>query len=61
MMDQGKTFVEISITEKLTRLNATMETNEERTNGEFHVDFGKFFKNQATNLDVTIFEETCIV
>jgi hypothetical protein len=34
-----------------------MKTNEESTNGELHVDFGKFFKKQATNLDVTIFEE----
>jgi hypothetical protein len=27
-------------------------------NDEFDVDFSKFFKKQATNLDVTIFEET---
>jgi hypothetical protein len=34
-----------------------MKTNEESTkNGEFDVDFSKFFKRQATNLDVTIFE-----
>jgi hypothetical protein len=35
-----------------------MKRNEESTNGEFNVDFGKFFKKQAANLDVTIFEET---
>ncbi len=52
------TFVGLSITEKLTRLDDIMKTNEESTNGEFNVDFGKFFKKQATNLDVTIFEET---
>jgi hypothetical protein len=56
--DQGKTFVGLSITEKLTRLDDIMKTNEESTNGEFNVDFGKFFKKQATNLDVPIFEET---
>jgi hypothetical protein len=50
--------VGLLITEKLTRLNDIMKTNEESTNGEFNVDFGKFFKKQATNLDVTIFEET---
>ena len=58
LMDRGKTFVGLSITEKLTRLNDIMKTNEESTNGEFNVDFGKFFKKQATNLDVIIFEET---
>jgi hypothetical protein len=58
LTDRGKTFVGLSITEKLTRLNDIMKTNEESTNGEFNVDFGKFFKKQATNLDVTIFEET---
>jgi hypothetical protein len=58
LTDQGKTFVGLSITEKLTCLDDIMYTNEESTNGEFNVDFGKFFKKQATNLDVTIFEET---
>ncbi len=58
LTDRGKTFVGLSITEKLTRLDDIMKTNEESTNGEFNVDFGKFFKKQATNLDVTIFEET---
>jgi hypothetical protein len=58
LMDRGKTFVGLLITEKVTGLNDTMKTNEESTNGEFHVDFGKFFKKQATNLDVTIYEET---
>jgi hypothetical protein len=58
LADRGKTFVGLSITEKLTRLNGTMKANEESTNGEFHVDFGKFLKKQATNLDATIFEET---
>jgi hypothetical protein len=58
LTDRGKTFVGLSITEKLTRLDGIMKTNEESTNGEFNVDFGKFFKKQATNLDVTIFEET---
>jgi hypothetical protein len=57
LMDWGKTFVQILITEKLTCLNDTMKTNEESTNGEFDVDFGRFFKKQATNLGVTIFEE----
>ncbi len=58
LSDRGKTFVGLSITGKLTRLNDTMKTNEESTNGEFDVNFCKFFKRQATNLDVTIFEET---
>jgi hypothetical protein len=59
LTDQGKTFVGgLSITEKLTRLNDTMKRNEESTNDEVDVNFGKFFKKQATNLDVTIFEET---
>jgi hypothetical protein len=58
LTDRGKTFVGLSITEKLTRLDDIMKTNEESTNGEFNVDFGKFFKKQARNLDVTIFEET---
>jgi hypothetical protein len=58
LTDRGKTFVGLSITEKLTRLDDIMKTNEENTNGEFNVDFGKFLKKQATNLDVTIFEET---
>ena len=58
LTDRGKTFVGLSITEKLTRLDDIMKTNEESTNGEFNVDFGKFFKKQATNLDVTISEET---
>jgi hypothetical protein len=57
LTDQGKTFVGLSITKKITRLNETMKTNEGSTNGEFDVDFGKFFKKQATNLDATIFEE----
>jgi hypothetical protein len=54
----GKTFVGLLVTKKLTRLNGTLKTNEESTNGEFNVECGKFFKKQATNLDVTIFEET---
>jgi hypothetical protein len=29
-----------------------------QANGEFDVDFGKFFKKEAANLDVKIFEET---
>ena len=58
LTDRGKTLVVLSITEKLTRLDDIMKTNEESTNGEFNVDFGKFFKKQATNLDVIIFEET---
>jgi hypothetical protein len=58
LTDRGKTFVGLSITKKLTCLNDTMKVNEESTNSEFHVDFGKFFKKQATNLDVTSFEET---
>jgi hypothetical protein len=58
LADRWKTFVGLSITEKLTRLNDTMKTNEESTNAEFNVDFGKFFKKQARNLDMTIFEET---
>jgi hypothetical protein len=49
LMDQGKTFVGLLITKKLTCLNNTMKTNKESTNGEFHVDFGKFFKKQATS------------
>ena len=40
------------------RLKETMKTKEESTNGEFDVDFSKFFKRQATNLDLTIFEDT---
>jgi hypothetical protein len=44
LTDRGKAFVGLSITENLTRLNDTMKTNEERTNGEFDVGFGKFFK-----------------
>jgi hypothetical protein len=35
-----------------------MKANEESTNGKFDVNFSKFFKQQSTNLDVTIFEET---
>jgi hypothetical protein len=54
----GKTFVGLLVTEKLTPLNDTMKTNEESTNGEFDVDCGNYFKKQAANLDVTIFEET---
>jgi hypothetical protein len=34
------------------------EETEESTNGEFNVDFGKFFKKQATNLDVTVLEDS---
>jgi hypothetical protein len=56
--DRGKTFVGLSITENFTRINGTMKKNGESTSGEFHVHFSKFFKKQATNLDVTIFEET---
>jgi hypothetical protein len=33
-----------------------MQSKEESTDGEFDVDISKFFKRQATNLDVTIFE-----
>jgi hypothetical protein len=58
LTDRGKIFVGLSITEKLTRLDNIMKMNEESTNGECNVDFGKFFKRQAANLDVTIFEET---
>ena len=58
LLDRGKSFDGLSIVEKLTRLKETMKTNEESTNGEFDVDFSKFFKQQSTNLDVTIFEET---
>jgi hypothetical protein len=58
LSDRGKTFVGLSINEKLTRLDDIMKTNEESPDGEFNVDFGKFFKKQATNLDVTIFEST---
>jgi hypothetical protein len=56
LMDRGTTFIGLLISEKLSRLNNTMKANEESTNGEFDVDFSKFFKRQATNLDVTIFE-----
>jgi hypothetical protein len=56
LTDRGKPFVGLSLTEKLTRLKEVMQTKEESTNGEFDVDIGKFFKRQATNLDVTIFE-----
>jgi hypothetical protein len=42
LADRGRIFVGLSITEKLTCLNDTMKTNEERTNDEFHVNFGKF-------------------
>ncbi len=58
LTDQGKTFVGLSITGNLTRLNDIMKMNEESTNCEFNVDFSKFFKKQAANLDVTIFEAT---
>ena len=58
LLHRGKSFDGLSIVEKLTRLKETMRTNEESTNGEFNVDFSKFFKRQSTNLDVTIFEET---
>jgi hypothetical protein len=58
LTDQGKTFLGLLITGKLTCLNDTMKTNEESTNGEFDVDLGKFFKKQAIDLDMTIFEET---
>ncbi len=58
LTDQGKTFVGLLTTGKLTPLNDTMKTNEESTNGEFDVDLGKFFKKQAINLDMTIFQET---
>jgi hypothetical protein len=42
--DQRKTFVELLITKKITCINETMKTNEVSTNGEFDVDFSKFFK-----------------
>jgi hypothetical protein len=58
LTDRGKTFVGLSITGNLTRLNDIMKMNEESTNCEFNVDFSKFFKKQAANLDVTIFEAT---
>jgi hypothetical protein len=58
LRDQGKAFVGPLITKHLTCLNETMKTNEESTNGEFDADFGKLFKKQATNLEVTIFGET---
>jgi hypothetical protein len=57
LTDRGKTFVGLSITEKLTRLD-DIYYEESTNNDEFNVDFGKFFKKQVTNLDVTIFEET---
>jgi hypothetical protein len=44
LTDQGKTFVGLLGIKKLTRLSDTMKSNEEHTNGEFDVDFGKFFK-----------------
>jgi hypothetical protein len=50
LTDRGKTFVGLSITEKLTRLDGIMKTNEESKNGEFNVDFGKFFKNKRQTL-----------
>jgi hypothetical protein len=50
LTDQGKIFVGLSITRELTCLNNTIKTNEESTNGEFNVNFGKFFKKQATTL-----------
>jgi hypothetical protein len=56
LTDRGKEFVGLSLTEKLTRLKEVMQTKEESTDGEFDVDISKFFKRQATNLDVTIFE-----
>ena len=56
LTEREKPFVGLSLTEKLTRLKEVMQTKEESTNGEFDVDITKFFKRQATNLDVTIFE-----
>jgi hypothetical protein len=56
LTDRGKPFVGLSLTEKLTRLKEEMQSKEESTDGEFDVDITKFFKRQATNLDVTIFE-----
>jgi hypothetical protein len=56
LTDQRKPFVRLSLTKKLTCLNEVMQTKEESTNGEFHVDIGKFFKQQATDLGLTIFE-----
>jgi hypothetical protein len=58
LTDWGKTIVRLSITRKLNDLKNRMKTNEESTDGDLNVDFNKFFKRQATNLDVTIFEET---
>jgi hypothetical protein len=58
LMDPGTTFVGLLITKMLTCLNDAIKTNEDSRKGESNVDFRKFFKKQATNLDVTIFEET---
>ena len=58
LTDRGKTFVGLSLSEKLTRLKDEMKTKEESTNGEFDVDCNKLFKREAINLDVKIFEET---
>jgi hypothetical protein len=46
LMDQGKNFVRLSITKKLTCFNNTMKTKKESTNSEFDVDFGKFLKKK---------------
>jgi hypothetical protein len=55
---EGRPLLGFGIIKKLTRLNNTIKTNQESTKGEFDVNFGKFFKKQATNLDMTFFEET---
>jgi hypothetical protein len=55
LKDQGK-LCRTSIIKKLTRLKPPQWR--ESTDGEFHVDLGKFFKKQATEFDVPIFEET---
>jgi hypothetical protein len=48
--DQGKTFVGLLITKKLTCLNGTMKTNEESTNGDVDVNLGKFFSSSKNKL-----------
>jgi hypothetical protein len=50
MMDRGKTFVGLSISEKLTRPNDTMKTNEESTNGEFDVASASSSKDKQQTL-----------
>jgi hypothetical protein len=44
LMDQGKAFVRLLITKRLTLPNNKTKTNEESTDGEFNVDFCKLFR-----------------